>query len=335
MIDYLTLRIPWEELGDSLSAHLQRRSRKLLCINPDGEVEYSVWMRESLRERQMRGPAIQCGTREFVIWGSPARCHATHNLFGKPDVVDCATDMIEFVCEDLDVELPRQLDRWKCTRIDVTRNMWCYSALAASEIMRELRDVSTGRLKVLSQYETVYWNRGSRLFSGKAYQKGPELQERQKKREARIDKPLLDASMSVIRAELSIGAQWLRERAHKEWYHYGANELAKMNREYFSKLWGRVTVKVEDKMYDALVAVAKTKGDAARALGVWYSIKSVGVEQTSAMYGRRTWYRYRKLLMDAGVSATDMQQGEIVPIRMPIEVEEVADVAHLLALAAA
>jgi len=64
-----------------------------------------------------------------------------------------------------------------------------------------------------------------------------------------------------------------------------------------------------------LETVAPTAGQALAAFRTAGLVAQIGVETAAASMPVATWYRHRRLLLDAGLSLADLRAGHVVPLR--------------------
>lgn len=317
MIDWLTLRLTPDRIPDPLRDALRARVGHVLAVNPDGTVQWCKPMRESIRSDSHQ---ITVELGYFLrIFGSPARSVYGNNVFGSGDPVQCALDMISFAARHTGLAFP--VDGWDCTRIDVTHNYDLRSPAEVRQALSALRMAEGGHYQVRTNAETVYWGSvRSGLRAGKAYAKGAHLRYQQKRDLCTVNDEELRLSDRLLRLEMSLRSQWLRERAGKRWDEFTEAELDKLHADYFGKLIGTVEVVEMDKLLEKLEKVAPTKGRALGAYRTWSLIKTVGVEEARASMPKQTWYAHKRWLFLAGLSWSDFRAGNVVQLRrVPIE----------------
>lgn len=312
MIDWLTLKTPLIDLDDSVRVVLQRLNGRIMKISKEGEVEWMTPARESIRSDSHQ-VSIRVAT-DIEICGSPARVLHKDNVFGSGDIVFCASAMIGFVEGQLGVSLPHEADRWKVSRIDITHNYDLGSSAEVRQALAFLRHSEGGRYQVRTSSESVYFNAGSRMRSGKAYHKGPHLAYQMKKRQAEFTALELSLAERLLRLELSLRSQWWH-RSRQDWYDLNETQLDRIHADYFDQFIGKVEVVEMDNLLQSLEKVSETKGQALSAYRTWSLVKSIGVREAQASMPDRTWRRHKKLLFDAGLTWADLQMSNVVPLR--------------------
>lgn len=341
MIDWLTLRLSFDRLPESVRDNLSRFTGRLTCCNPQGEI---LWQKvhfdfEELRSDsqglfwQVQGSAS--GEMMMVIGGSPASLEHGCNLFGSGDVRHCANVLIKAACKSLGTPLAR-LEQWECRRLDQTENYLLASYKECKQALRALLGADAARTKASStKGDTVVWNAGSDLLSGKAYHKGPQLMKLQNKGRVSLNFEQMEAANKVLRLELKLGARWFR-RHTGNWFDLTSEQLTQIHSDYFSRFFGSVEVADMGKLLDLLREVAPTEGQALAAHKTWAMIKAVGYEQTKGGMSSTTWYRHIDLLRKAGISDADLCAGNILPFRQKTIVfdQPVTNWGDLLRLAA-
>lgn len=272
--------------------------------------------------------AFRVGSDAIWIQGSPARvCGTGDAVFGEGaagalDLRGCLDRMAGFVSGMINIPLSTDYDDWHVTRIDVTGNILLNDLTEVRESLRILRNCEGGRYRVSQQAgDTVYWNHRSRLRSGKAYAKGPHIDYQTKKPDytgreySDLEKEKLNR---LLRLELKLGAQWIRERVGKPWHEITPGELKSEWTEYFFKMIGDCTMKTNDDVESRLLKTARTEGQARAAHVCFCTIQSQGWEKAKAIYPKNSWYRHLRILHAAGLGVADLSAGNVVPLRRKI-----------------
>lgn len=295
-------------------------------LNRDSVVyETSAWESVKSDSHQI---AFRVGSDAIWIQGSPARvCGSGDAVFGEGasgalDLPACVCRMAVFVSDAVGVVLDSDVTHWKVSRIDVTGNLLLDDISSVREALRVLRNCEGGRYRVSQQAgDTVYWSHKSRLRSGKAYAKGPhiEYQTTKKGYSGRIYSEYEKKSiMRLLRLELSLKSQWLRERSVKKWWLLTANDLKNEWHSYFMRMIGDSEMLNENDLKNKIELSAKTEGQAKSAYSLFLLIKSVGWEVARSETSKPTWYRNIKILRQAGLGDADIATGNIVPFRRKI-----------------
>lgn len=361
MIDWLSLKLPTEYLDfDDVRAWQETQSRvlrvapgkislaendageRLMLIDMNGGIEWDTCAWDSVKSDSHQ-LAFQVTGTHIRIQGSPARvlgdgdnvfsCGASAAL----DLFGCAEHMVKFIVHHTGISLPtssRSILRWDVTRVDVTENLYLGKLPEVRQALKILRDCEGGRYRVSQQAgDTVYWSNKSRLRSGKAYAKGAELiHKMQRNAKSKIpvascqyDLEKLALASGLLRLELTLGAQYWRERIACKWHDIKPDDLANEWHSYFSRMIGGAEIMSEQDIYTRLLAVVDIddkgkpkEGQARSALSLWCLIKSEGWQKSREITSKPTWYRNLKHLRKAGLSDADISVGKVVQFRAKI-----------------
>lgn len=327
MIDWLTLRIPMtEELGRPILDRLNAAVGMLVSIRPDGS---KAWEKACLDHESLRSdtPGLfwtvqgdSEGRRMLVIGGSPASIEHGINVFGSADIRHCATVLVRFAGKCLDAILP-PVDLWQCRRIDITENYDMGSHDAVKHALRLLMATDSARRKASSDRhggDTVYWSPKSDVMTGKAYHKGPQLRQLERKGKTQIEDMESFALMAdrLLRFELKLGSRWFRafEKA-KSWLELTPLDLTVLHDQFFSRFVGSVEVadmsNFQEKLEKSAIDNGMTKGRGKAAYGLWLNIRSIGYDQARLATSKATWYRSIAVLRLAGLSDAELCAGNV------------------------
>lgn len=290
------------------------RSR-IMKISADGAIEWEVAARENIRSDSHQ-ITIQVAS-DFTVTGSPARINQTNNVFGDGDPSRCAIKMIAFAEKNLGITLPRDLPKWRCTRIDITHNYDMGAAAQVRQALGYLRHAEGGRYQLRTMSESVYWSAGSSTRSAKAYHKGPHLQRQVSRGEAEALDWQIETAHRLLRLEASLRSQFWRERSHKPWYTWTEDDCDKAHSDYFAQLIGEsleVVIMGEQELKAKLFEMT-TEGQALASFRTWALIKTVGCREAQDSMPKATWHRHKKLLFAAGLTWSDLQAQNVVPLR--------------------
>jgi hypothetical protein len=359
LIDWITAYVSMEAIGQDHWAKLRLLTERVMRFKPTEQshdtddcfflidrdtVVYETAAWESVRSDSHQ-IAFRVGGDALWIQGSPARvCGSGDAVFGEGpagalDLSGCVHRMAAFVSQKLDIPLHFKDEQWHVSRIDVTGNLLLDSLDDVREALRILRDCEGGRYRVSQQAgDTVYWSHKSRLRSGKAYAKGPHIRHQLKKedytgRDYSFDeRTLLDR---LLRLELKLGAQWLRERAGVPWFRLTKQDLINEWESYFSRMIGAADMHTNDDVKERILAAAKTEGRGKAAYCCFLFIQQHGWQRAKDEYPKSTWDRHLRVIRDAGLGDADISAGKIVPLRRRIiECQNVENWQHLFKLAA-
>lgn len=328
LIDMLTARISWEHLPKKEWENLQLLNDRVVRFCPrTGDVRWESSSWDSIRSDSHQ-IAYRVGSDALWIHGSPARVTGDGcTVFGSGassalDLVGCLRIMAAFVSQQIGFSLPADPSLWIVSRIDVTQNIKLKSLSDVRVALRHLRECEGGRYRVSQQAgDTVYWGGKSRLRKGKAYAKGPHI-EYMTKRPDYSGRPytsseILQASQ-LLRLELTLGSQYLRERLHKQWYELTPSDITAEWNDYFNRMIGNVTMSQDTDVKQRILDVSQTEGQGKAAHLFWLFIQSEGWQRAKEEYPKPTFYRHLKILHQAGLGDMDISTGRVVPFRQRI-----------------
>jgi len=314
VIDWLTLKIPLDQVPEQALAEFRAKAGRVLCIDGHGEKLWEKVARQSVRSDSHQ-LVVDLAGDAFILHGSPARVVYANNVFGSGDPIQCALDMIRYASKHTGILLPLDVTKWKCTRIDVTQNYDLGSGAEVRQALSYLRQAEGGRYQVRTASETVYWSQNSALRSGKAYHKGPHLKFQFRRNQASAQEHEFLLADRLLRLELSLKSQYWRERSLKAWHQYTQTELEQIHSEYFAQFVGKIEVIEMDNLQDQFRKAAKTSGQGMAAYRTWSLIKSIGMHEARDSMPRATYYRHMKIMKAVGLTWADFQAGNVVPLR--------------------
>lgn len=325
MIDWLTLRFDVLDMHPADYAAISSRSDTIMRVScQTGAVEWSTHVRESIRS-DSHAVTVHLGGHDLTIQGSPARVIGDGDaVFGSgasaaDDIAGCALAMIDYLNRTLGLNLSRDLMQWKCSRIDITRNLALDSLAAVREALGWLKSTEGGRYRVSSKAgSTVYWGGASRLTRAKAYAKGPHLEYMISRDKCSYSPQQLRAAERILRLELTKGSQWFRERISCHWSQLTLHQLAYEWELFFNGITGSAEMTTEHDILQKLESIAPTKGQARAAWMFWHLVKNQGWDTAKEMTSRPTFYRHLSLLKSIGVGQADISNGQIIPFRRSI-----------------
>lgn len=329
LIDWVSARIELMQLSEADRQALRSWGDRIQRFTPStGEISYETGAWDSIRSDSHQLTA-KVGATDLYIQGSPARLSGNGcAVFGSGpshalDLTACVDLMARTAAPMLGITLPtwdNGLEDWKVSRIDVTSSFMLDCLADVRSALGVLRGTEGGRYRVSQQAgDTVYWSHKSRLRAGKAYAKGPHLRYMMKKGIApkEYSSSELLAADKLLRLELRLGAQWIREKADTPWWGISSEVLKKQWFEYFSRMIGDSEVVMGDDkiLREQILAAADTEGRGKAAYGVWMAIQVHGWETARQLYSKPTWYRNLKVLRDAGLGDADISIGRVQPLR--------------------
>lgn len=337
MIDWLTLRIDLCHLPDAFVRHLQSMCSKLFKVNPHtGDIDWETYSWESVRS-DTHQVCIRVGS-DFWIQGSPARLGLPNNVFGSLDIKYCARKMISFaeryfnfssiVGDHPDHTLTRSgevcsgglppLERWTCSRIDVTRNYLMQSESEARQALAYLKQSPESKQKHSFEPNGFYIGKGSSLQSGKIYLKGQDAKRCKRSGRAEYTQVQIQKATKLLRAEQSLRRHFIRRlKEHRKinWYDLSPDMLLEFHDTYFKEYFSDIEVTDMSTHLENLIKVAPTEGQARAAYDCYTRIRMTGYEQAKETYTKRSWYRHIGNLKAAGFKRADLQMINVIPLK--------------------
>lgn len=312
-IDWLSMVMEVQTAEDRELVRRLGQGRDVCVKIRDGEPVVEWYPRESKRSDSH---TLQVGltANRITLDGSPARLYADNNVFGDSDARASALKMIRSASKSSGVILP-SLDRWRCTRLDLTQNYALENIGQVRSALGELSKVAGGHLKVSTFKETPYWNRFSPLWSAKAYAKGPQLAQHVKEgKSTATDRQLVDANR-LLRLEVTIKNRLIRA-GHLNWESMTPERLVVLFLEIAEKIIPPNVGDISSEAQLCEAAIAKFGTRKGRALyAFWSVVKAQGVEATQETFSRTMWFYRTRDLRALGVSLSDLNSGQILAFR--------------------
>ena len=272
MIDWLSLSLDASVLPDALRCKLDCQAGRILKISADGELQWETSSWESIRS-DTHQVACRLGSY-FELKGSPARVGLPNNVFGSLDIAYCADKMIAFVVERFSFarsDLP-PLSDWRCTRIDVTRNVFMQSEAEARQAILAMKQMPSGRQKVSYEENGVYIGKGSRHQTCKVYHKGQDAIRMQCQKKAFYTEEELALSQYLLRFELSLKSFSLRKLSKFiHWSQLTPKFLLDAHDDFFTPYISTVEVTDMGMLLNKLLSVAPTEAQAKAAYRFYLS----------------------------------------------------------------
>lgn len=340
LIDWITMRLPEIHITEDQWLRLRSLGDRVTRTSPDGELVWETQAWDTIRSDSHQ-ITVRLGSDSFWVQGSPARIigdgcavfstGASHAL----DLVGCVEAMRKFVSKLLG-EVLADYRSWIVTRIDVTANYALGDLSQVREALSILRNCEGGRYRVSQQAgDTVYWSHNSRLRKGKAYAKGPHLKYLMNKQNydgRQYSEEEIKQANKLLRLELTIGSQFIREKINKPWHKISPDELRQHHTEYFKRMLGNIDMKDDTQVKEHIIKTAKTKHQGNAAYGCFLLIQNVGWEKAREAFSRPTWYRHLKVLRESGLGDADISSGSVVAVsRKVLETHQVNSWPQLMA----
>jgi len=230
-------------LTDQQHELLRAVSERKLHFKGDGEIISSTGAWQRLRSDTM-GITFHYTSNVLTLCGSPASVMDVNNVFGSDDVIKCFTAMLDFFHKNTFINLPRTAHFWQCTRIDITNNYSLGGQTEVKQALEMLKYANTRGNNVERRHTTIYWNKGSALRMGKAYNKYEHAKKMQKANKHFYSPEQLELAKKILRLELTLGNEFMRrQRENKqEWYNMTAQILQLHHKDFFAPTVGNIDV---------------------------------------------------------------------------------------------
>jgi II/X family phage/plasmid replication protein len=322
LIDWITAKLDEKHLSENAIRALRARADRIIRISAEtGEQVYETQAWDSIRS-DSHSITIRMSADCLFICGSPARILGdgdavfSTGVCSKLELRGCIDAMIKFVSIQTAVFLPPS-NSWKITRIDVTDNLKLDSQAQVIEALDILNRTDGGRYKVSNKAgNSIYWGSKSRRYKGKAYAKGEHLVYLMNLKGydgKRYSEEEIEAAKKLLRLELTIGAQTMRELSH--WSDLTPMDLANEHQRYFGRMIGDSNMTSVSKLQDKLLQICPTAGQAKSAFMLFTYIRAHGLKKAKADTSSSTFYRNQRYLKMAGLADSDISTGEIVNLR--------------------
>jgi II/X family phage/plasmid replication protein len=326
MIDWLTLRTPINHFIEShLAEQFMSHVGEVQHFDSNGNKTHTRFVFDidslSSDSKGIFWQIQNSGKGLFLAIGaSPASLEFNNNVFGSDDIRYCANFLISTAEKHLSMILPPP-SAWQCRRIDITENYLLDNNSQVKQALRELRlgDGSRQKAVNLKQSDTVYWGHGSDYTTGKAYDKGTQVEYLEKKNQKKnkpnvFDEYTLSILKRLLRLELSLKRLW-HEKHTQDYLTITPEQLRDIHTKYFSQFIGTLEVTDMTTLLDNLILISPSKGQALAAHRTWALIKSIGYEQTKFSMPESTFMRHQAILKKAGLSVSDLQSATILNFR--------------------
>lgn len=317
LIDWITARVPSSVLGAELFVNLRDKVDRIQRFSPQsGSVvwEMSAW--DSVRS-DSHSISFRFGSDDLWIQGSPARCELDGcNVFGGPvcqslDHIAALQMMINALGDEWFQVLPAA-DLWKVSRIDITENYDLGNLPNVRQALNVLRGVEGGRYRITAKAgDTNYWNSKSTVVSGKAYAKGPEIENQKKRGKHDYSSDQIAQAGRLLRLELSLKRHFFRDNPSVT-----PDLLRERHTQFFSSMVGKPMPQTEYSIRDLLRQLPDiTEGQAKAVFATWCMLQSQGWEFCKENLPDRTYYRHIKILKSIGLGQADISAGRVVTLR--------------------
>lgn len=295
MIDWVSARVPCT-MREPINGGC------VVAVRPSGEIEWSTERRLQVEGSHSSVVSVRGTGSLLEISGSPAKFLQGHNLFGSGDVREAVTQTMEKLTACLElVPSERERELWRLglydlTRVDVTRMYDLRTPERVRSALEALRTVARVSQQKTSCYgsSTVYVGQKSRRLSLKLYDKLTELLSRghglPDTMAPEWHQKLLEWAAGKLRGELTLRGKELAERGLRYGFFWSPAVAEMLFDERIGKLELSDTVRLGDEQISGLPGKLVAVYDAWRA-----------GRDLRQLYCRRTFYRYRKQLLEFGI----------------------------------
>lgn len=320
MIDWLSFY--------AFCTHEPIEGSKHLVISPDGSIE-----KERHLGRDVSGsyddtvkvwttgvhPQTRKGCKLYVT-GNPCKFLQGHNLFGWHEPHGLVVGMMDALTHHLGLQPTKaERDEWlrgivQLTRVDINLMFDVRSSANARAWIRAAESQSCTRQgRAQMKGGTLYWQKTSRRWAVKAYVKADEIKAGKKHRPApHADLPALhEWNEGLLRLELTLR----KPELEKERLDVVANWNDETPEEMFNEYVGRIkmseNVELKPEEIEGLPPRLRLTYDAWRR-----------GDDLRAMLPARTFYRYRRQLLEYGVDIRVKREKEhenVIPLMRVIE----------------
>jgi II/X family phage/plasmid replication protein len=326
VIDTLSFRVICESA-------FNLRAGFVMAVAPSGEQEWQTPRWLSLRGSHCTSMAVRATTNRsgaacLNISGSPAKFHQGHNVFGSDDLsglVRLTVDsLLPHLAEHGVVFTAAELSMVEAALVELLRvdinesystgsrnnaNSWISAASHAAHFMHRGR----GHL----HKKTAYWGKGSRYSSFKAYCKGEELESKGHSLPESLRGRGIEAwADDLLRLELTLLARELRRDPRG--LNLAANWTPDTPRAIF--LHHLAKLQLSEGAYMIQEKLDALPGPVRMTYIAWKE----GADVSPPMLTKPTFYRHRKMLLDAvgidiGTRSPNARPDNVIPLRRVIE----------------
>lgn len=293
MIDWATVRVPVCTPVAWGGAHLE--------VDADGVVTREWSVPQRLQPSHSRSVQVRPGhevteagqVHTATISGNPSKWMQGHNCWGSDDP-DLVVDWVREVAAVVGVEVDTSTSLpWVLSRVDVAR---MFRLMSEDEVHRWLGAAahqarSRHKEGSVPRGDTLYMGMGSRRWMMRLYAKGKEFRKHSSKGDLVEDwaDKMAAYAAPMLRVETVVRGMELR-RLKKD-------DLAVWTEDTAGELWSHYWRMVE--LNEMVIDAAVEQGLPARLAGV-LELWRRG-ENLKERFANRTFYRYRRELLDAGM----------------------------------
>jgi len=312
MIDWITFKAPWRH-----SSALN--SGQVFSVSRDGEHEWTTNKKLSvlgsfeskiqlLSDESTRDPFTGDYTHIFID-GNPVKFFQGHNLWGSDDLHGLCIELCLKLSQILNLPIPKPdfdqlvLGDFDLKRVDSNVMLDLVNNFSVEAFLYSLERTGHLRFKgsAVSTKGTVYFGKNSRRSSLKFYNKLSELKAKGHKLPPELDQlvSLWDWVTGKLRAEYTLRSLQLKDDNLEKAFRWGDNTPYEVVLKSLSRL---------NMSENHTLTPDKLEGLPPRLVGVYHLWKE-GHDLT-AMYPRKTFYRYRKQLQEVAGVDIAIKQGD-------------------------
>jgi II/X family phage/plasmid replication protein len=324
MIDWVTCKIPCTHTS-VLSGG------RVISVSADGSIDFEVNKRlvvEGSHSAKITVRSVDYSNEHesgstLEISGNPVKFLQGHNVFGTDDFLGLMVDFMDSLSSKLDLH-PTDFDRlaWKrgdyqLSRIDIN---YMYELDNLQQVRTWLRAAEfkarTRQGRPAMKGGTLYFNPQSRRWSMVFYAKGEEIMLPERSTELLERNPkLIEWSQNKLRAELRLRYNELDSLSLLKAKSWGSLDIRDLHQNYMDRL----------DMADQMTLPSAIEQTLPPRLRLCYTSWLHG-ENLKETLPTRTYYRYRKQLLEYGIDISLIQEREpdnVVPLIRVLEAKPV------------
>lgn len=316
MIDWITARIPWKHSTPINNGNM-------VSISNEGEIQWSTekWLSvsgsfESSIQVRSYHSEVQCS--HIILSGNPSKFLQGHNLWGTDDLEgllgECFFRVLSLLGISDFAKYPMgNVSGAHLTRVDLTAMYHLRDGLEVNNWLRAAEFSATTRHSGRGQMSngTLYFGKNSRRWSIKFYHKGQEVKANEKHHRALSEELHIFADKS-LRCEVTLRGMELEKMGLSTVCEWSDVEPLTVYNEYLQRL------KISENM--TMVDQNKLENLPPRLVAAFRCWENG--EDMRELYPSRTFYRYRKQIMDA--------VGIDISVRQPSDRDDRSNVVPLI-----
>src|SRR5690606_2278877 len=99
------------------------------------------------------------------------------------------------------------------------------------------------------------------------------------------------------------------------WYELSPERLLQLHDDFFDEYFSEIEVTDMSTVYEQLLQIAPTEGQARAAYDCYVRIRMTGYEQAKTTYTKPSWHRHIANLKAAGFKRADLQMINVIPLQ--------------------